>query len=133
MRISTIALLSLCTTCLAQSAIAQSPNILSGTLDPAAADENDGLFVHTSDSFDPDETRKLAVQASEAGDYAAAFSHHLAVCFGSENGADSCYQAAEIARDNEFNDLPPALRERLYGRGCTSGHAEACTQVSGRD
>ena len=129
MRIPRIVLLSLCGFCLAQTALAQSRNVLSGQLNPEAADENGGLFVHTSQSFDPDEARTLASQAHRDGDYGAAFSHYLAVCVGSEpNDADSCYRAAELANDQELDDVPDTLRTHLYERACQSGHEDACRE-----
>jgi len=134
MRKSTIVLLGFCGACLAQSAIAQSPNALSGKLDPTAVNEAGGIFVHTSDAFDPAQTKILAAQASENGDYKSAFGHYLAVCVGSENGnADSCYRAAEIARDNELADVPAELRSHLFERACSSGHQTACSQATDRN
>lgn len=129
MRITTIALLSLCSASLAQSALAQSTNVLSGTLDREAADEHGGLFGHTSKTFDPDKTRAQASQAFQNGDYIAAFNNYLVVCVGSETThADSCHRAAEIADDADLDEVPKTLRAHLYKRACDSGHQAACSE-----
>lgn len=131
MRISTPVLAGLFGICLAHPAIAQSADIVAGKLDPQATDKQGGFYSHTSDSFDADATRLRAEQASENGDYSTAFGHYLAICAGRDEGdAESCYLAAEIARNNELAHVPPELQSHLYKRACASGHQAACSPTS---
>ena len=131
MRKSIILLLSLCGAGLVPAVMAQSNDVISGEINLAEATENDGFIVHTSPSFDAAKTRARARQAVANGDYASAFGDYLAVCAGSEvTDASSCYRAAEIARENALEHVPPTMSAHLYQRACESGHDAACAQVT---
>lgn len=131
MRKPTILLLSLCGAGLVPAVVAQSNDVISGEINLAEATENDGFIVHASPSFDAAKTRARARQAVANGDYATAFGDYLAVSTGSEvTDASSCYRAAEIARENALEHVPPTLSAHLYQRACESGHDEACAQVT---
>ena len=134
MRISMIFALSLCGAGLAPAVLAQSNDVISGEINLAEATENDGLIVHTSPAFDAARTKARARQAAANGDFTTAFGDYLAVCAGSEvTDASSCYRAAEIARENALENVPPSLSAHLYQRACESGHDMACAQVTGEN